>query len=126
MRREDTVALDTHFLVRRIEVLGLKQGWVADRLGVARKTISRWVTGKVKRVARDNAEEGLRRAAAFPPLLGELRAEQARLELAAGDAEAEARARAAANEAFAAAGLTVRVRTRPIEEHGVGGPIARA
>lgn len=56
VRKEDTVALDTHFLVRRLEVLGLKQGWVAERLGVARKTVSRWVTGKVKRIARESAE----------------------------------------------------------------------
>jgi tetratricopeptide (TPR) repeat protein len=56
VRKEDTVRLDAHYLNRRIEVLGLKQGWVADRLGVARKTVSRWATGKVKRLARDNAE----------------------------------------------------------------------
>ncbi|HBP22173.1 MAG TPA: hypothetical protein DEA08_30880 [Planctomycetes bacterium] len=56
MRKEDTLALDTHFLVRRLEVRGLKQGWVADKLGVARKTVSRWVTGKVKRIGRESAD----------------------------------------------------------------------
>lgn len=56
MRREDTVRLNTHFLVRRIEVLGLKQGWVADQVGVARKTVSRWVTGKVKRIERTSGD----------------------------------------------------------------------
>jgi tetratricopeptide (TPR) repeat protein len=56
VRREDTVRLNTHFLVRRIEVLGLKQGWVADQVGVARKTVSRWATGKVKRIERASAE----------------------------------------------------------------------
>ena len=55
MRKEDTVRLDTHYLVRRIEVLGLKQGWVADQVGVARKTVSRWTTGKVKRLGRESA-----------------------------------------------------------------------
>ena len=47
MRREDTVLLDAHVLVRRIEALGLKQTWLADTIGVARRTVSRWVTGKV-------------------------------------------------------------------------------
>lgn len=56
MRKEDTIRLDTHFLVRRIEVLELKQSWVADQVGVARKTVSRWCTGKVKRLGRDSAE----------------------------------------------------------------------
>jgi tetratricopeptide (TPR) repeat protein len=55
VRREDTVRLDTHYLVRRIEVRGLKQGWLADQVGVARKTVSRWTTGKVKRLGRDSA-----------------------------------------------------------------------
>lgn len=56
MKREDTVRIDTHFLTRRIEVLDLKQGWVARQVGVDRKTVSRWVTGKVKRMARASAE----------------------------------------------------------------------
>jgi tetratricopeptide (TPR) repeat protein len=55
MRRGDTIQLDTHYLVERIEVLGLKQWWIARELGVDRKTVSRWVTGKVKRLSRDSA-----------------------------------------------------------------------
>ena len=55
MRKEETVRLDTHFLVRRVESLGLKQGWVADSIGVSRKTVNRWCTGKIKRLATDNA-----------------------------------------------------------------------
>ncbi|MEM7246829.1 MAG: helix-turn-helix transcriptional regulator [Acidobacteriota bacterium] len=54
MKREDTVPLDGHFLVRRLEVLGMKQWWLARQLGVSRKTVSRWVSGKVKRIAADN------------------------------------------------------------------------
>ena len=56
MKREDTVRVDAHFLTRRIEVLELKQGWVARQVGVDRKTVSRWVTGKVKRMSRESAE----------------------------------------------------------------------
>ncbi len=56
MRRQDTIRLDTHALVRRFEACGLKQWWVAEQLGVNRKTVSRWLTGKVQRVDRCNAE----------------------------------------------------------------------
>lgn len=56
MRKEDTLRLDAHFLSRRIEIRGVKLWWLAERLGVDRKTVSRWVTGKVKRLARENAE----------------------------------------------------------------------
>lgn len=56
MRKEDTVPLNSHFVLRRIEVLGLKQWWLARELGVSEKTVNRWLTGRVKRVARYNAE----------------------------------------------------------------------
>ena len=56
MRKEDTVRLDTHALVGRIEDGGVKQAWLAERVGVSRKTVSRWVTGKVKRIGRESAE----------------------------------------------------------------------
>jgi len=62
--------------------------------------------------------EGLRRAEPFPELLGAMRLEEARLALARGDAAGEARAREAANAAFRRAGLAVRVRERPVVEHG--------
>jgi tetratricopeptide (TPR) repeat protein len=57
VRRSDTVRLDTHFVVRRVEILGLKQWWLARVIGVDRKTVNRWLTGKVKRVTRYNAEK---------------------------------------------------------------------
>ena len=56
MRKEDTLRLNTEYLGRRIESLGLKQWWLAKQLQVDRKTIARWLGGKVKRIARDNAE----------------------------------------------------------------------
>ncbi|MCO5164754.1 MAG: tetratricopeptide repeat protein [Planctomycetes bacterium] len=55
MRREDTVRLDTHALLRALTARGLKQEWVARQVGVDRKTVSRWCTGKVKRLARAHA-----------------------------------------------------------------------
>ena len=42
MKKEDAVRLNTHYLVRRIEVLGLKQWWVAKEVGVDRKTVYAW------------------------------------------------------------------------------------
>jgi tetratricopeptide (TPR) repeat protein len=57
VQRSDTVRLNTHFVVRRVEVLGLKQWWLARVIGVDRKTVNRWLTGKVKRVTRYNAEK---------------------------------------------------------------------
>ena len=56
MRKESTVRLDTHFLLQRIEARGLKQQWIAERIGVDKKTVGRWCTGKVKRLSRENAE----------------------------------------------------------------------
>lgn len=55
MRKEDTVRIDTHYLTRRIEVRNVKLWWLAEAIGVDKKSVSRWVTGKVKRVARGNA-----------------------------------------------------------------------
>lgn len=55
MKKEDTVRLNTHSLVQSIEELGLKQWWIARQIGVDRKTVSRWVTGRVKRLSRTNA-----------------------------------------------------------------------
>ena len=54
MKKADTIRIATHVLGRRVEVLGLKQWWIARELGVTRKTVSRWLTGKVKRAAREN------------------------------------------------------------------------
>lgn len=56
MNRKNTIAINTHFINNRIRELGLKRSWLAERIGVDRKTISRWTTGKVKRIAKYNAE----------------------------------------------------------------------
>lgn len=56
MPRSDTLPLNTHFLVRRVENLGLKQWWVARQVGVSRKTVSRWVNGRVKRIEAESAD----------------------------------------------------------------------
>lgn len=54
MRKEDTVRLNTHYLVRRLEVLEMKQWLLADLVGVSAKTVNRWIAGKVARIARHN------------------------------------------------------------------------
>ncbi len=56
MRRQDTVRLDTHRLVARFEAADLKQWWLAEQIGVHRKTVSRWLSGKVTRIDRDNLD----------------------------------------------------------------------
>ncbi|MDF1664546.1 MAG: tetratricopeptide repeat protein [Planctomycetota bacterium] len=55
MKKEDTVGLNTHSLNKHIQELALKQWWIARQIGVDRKTVSRWVTGRVKRMSRANA-----------------------------------------------------------------------
>lgn len=54
MKREDTLPLNAQRLAARVEELGLKQWWLAEQLGVDRKTVGRWLSGKVRRIARDN------------------------------------------------------------------------
>jgi len=54
MKRESTLRLNTHYLVARIESMGLKQWWLARQLQVDRKTVGRWVSGSVKRISKHN------------------------------------------------------------------------
>lgn len=42
------------FLENRIGELGLKNWWVAEYIGVDRKTLTRWLTGKVKHIKHEN------------------------------------------------------------------------
>jgi tetratricopeptide (TPR) repeat protein len=55
MKPEDTLRLNAHALAKLIGEKGAKQAWLAGRIGVDRKTVTRWVTGRVKRLARDHA-----------------------------------------------------------------------
>lgn len=55
MGRDVLLQIDTHALVRRVQALGLKQSWLADQLGVHRKTVSRWLKGRVQRIEQTNA-----------------------------------------------------------------------
>lgn len=56
MRKQDTAALNTHALVARVEELGIKQYWLARKLDVTTRTVNRWMTGKVKRLSRENLD----------------------------------------------------------------------
>lgn len=55
MRREDMFPFDVAYLNRRMAELGLKRDWVAQAVGVNPKTVTRWTTGKVRRMAHENA-----------------------------------------------------------------------
>ncbi len=57
MRKNDTLRLNTHALRERVEMLELKQWWLARETGVSTRTVNRWLTGEVKRIAIYNAEK---------------------------------------------------------------------
>lgn len=48
--------LNIVFLKNRLQELGLKQWWLAEQLGVDRKTVSRWVQGQVRSIQPENAQ----------------------------------------------------------------------
>ncbi len=50
----ETYLLNLTFLENRLGELGLKNWWVAEHIGVDRKTLSRWLTGKVKTIKNEN------------------------------------------------------------------------
>lgn len=51
------VLLNHIFLKNRIAELGIKQWWLAEQVGVDRKTVIRWIQGQVRSVHRENAEK---------------------------------------------------------------------
>ena len=53
MQRQ-TVLLNNEALSRIIAEREVKQWLLARRIGVDRKTITRWITGKTQRISRDN------------------------------------------------------------------------
>lgn len=55
MRKDDTIAFNANFIRNRVKILGLKRLWLAEKIGVSEKTVSRWVNGKVCRMAHENA-----------------------------------------------------------------------
>lgn len=56
MAKEDYL-LNHIFLKNRIAELGVKQWWLAEQIGVDRKTVVRWVQGQVKSIQSGNAEK---------------------------------------------------------------------
>lgn len=81
-------------LRRRIAALGLRQWWLAEQLGVDRRTVLRWVNGQVRQIAPE-------RAAALAGILGcpvsELLRHDARAPLASADDQRRAGAAIAAS-----------------------------
>lgn len=56
MTKTNDLILNSVFLKNRIAELGIKQWWLAEQIGVDRKTVNRWIQGKVKSVQPQNAE----------------------------------------------------------------------
>jgi tetratricopeptide (TPR) repeat protein len=55
--RRETIELNTHLLAERIAALDMKQWVIATRLGVARRSLSRWLSGEVKKISRGNLDK---------------------------------------------------------------------
>ncbi len=51
------ILLNHVFLKNRIAELGIKQWWLAEQIGVDRKTIIRWIQGQVRSIQIENAEK---------------------------------------------------------------------
>lgn len=54
MGKEEKVLLDLVYFDNRFRELELKQWWLAEEVGVDRKTVGRWLTGQTKRIRKDN------------------------------------------------------------------------
>jgi DNA-binding Xre family transcriptional regulator len=52
---EKKLLLNSVFLKNRISELGIKQWWLAEQIGVDRKTVIRWLQGQVKSIQIENA-----------------------------------------------------------------------
>lgn len=55
MKHINYVTVNTAYVNKRIADLGLKRDWLAQEIGVNPKTVTRWTTGKVNQITRDNA-----------------------------------------------------------------------
>jgi tetratricopeptide (TPR) repeat protein len=56
-QNRELVLLNTSFLENRVVEHGIKQWWLADQMGVSRRTVLRWINGQVDRIRRDNLED---------------------------------------------------------------------
>jgi len=54
MKTPESFPINITFLENRICELDLKQWWVAENIGVDRKTLARWLSGKVKNIKKEN------------------------------------------------------------------------
>lgn len=57
MPRTQTLLLNAHALAQQLSAQGMEQWWVAERLGVSRRSVNRWLSGAVKRINRDNLQQ---------------------------------------------------------------------
>lgn len=52
---EPTLTLNSAWLRNRVAELGLKQWWLAEQIGVDKKTVIRWLHGHVRSIQHSNA-----------------------------------------------------------------------
>ncbi len=56
MKNSTELILNSSYLRDRITELGIKQWWLAEQVGVDKKTVARWIQGKVRFIQPDNAK----------------------------------------------------------------------
>src|SRR5215471_5282281 len=56
----DTRLLNVAFFTDRIRDLQIKQWWLAEQIGVDKKTVARWLSGRVKRIDPENLQRTAR------------------------------------------------------------------
>jgi tetratricopeptide (TPR) repeat protein len=56
MSHPDHITLNISYLKNRTAELGLKQWWLAEQVGVDRKTVNRWLQGQVRSIQIGNAK----------------------------------------------------------------------
>ncbi len=56
MQTQTHYTLKSQLLAQTIESQGLKRWWVAERSGIHKTTLRRWLNGRSTRIRKDNAE----------------------------------------------------------------------
>ncbi|MFZ5354163.1 MAG: tetratricopeptide repeat protein [Bacillota bacterium] len=56
MNRRDIVSINTDSIKKRINDMGIKRSYIARKVGVSEKSVSRWTTGKITNISIYNAK----------------------------------------------------------------------
>lgn len=56
LKQQNELIINSSYLRDRITELGIKQWWLAEQVGVDKKTVARWIQGKVRSIQPENAK----------------------------------------------------------------------